>query len=204
MVAMELAVVLRLAAEASAAGLDPARDPIPACVATSCSRARPTRRPAARQARRGSSSTSQSRARGRGHQRERRRVDDDRRRAVLPDRRVREGAMRAYRIRVKGTWGHGSMPRRGQRGRAGRGRHREPGRSRADPPHAGHDPVPEHRRGRAARQRRPCGAGDRRRGRRAGPGDPRRPVRPARLDRPGRSSATRSAPTSSMPGSSTT
>ena len=52
--------------------------------------------------------------------------------------------------RVRGTWGHGSMPRERQRRGPGGGRHRAAGRPRPDPRHAGHGPLPRARRGRAA------------------------------------------------------
>ena len=111
MIALELGVVRLLAAEARAAGRDPASDPIPGLrrdvliTSTADEEAGGHRR-------RGLDRRAQARvaARGRGGQRVRWGRHDDRRPAPVPDPGRREGLQR-YRIHVRGTWGHGSMPR---------------------------------------------------------------------------------------------
>ena len=206
MVAMELAVVLQLAAEARAAGLR--------------SRPRPDPRPAPRRAlhlhrRRGGRGSGRRgldrgeptglAGRGRRHQRE-----WGRRPRPWPA----SGSTRsAWRRRAtpptgstsRGTWGHGSMPREDNAAVLAAAVDRTPGRPRGDPPDAGHGPIPRIGRGCAAGRSGPRRASARRRRRRPHPGHPRRPVRRGvTRSRSGRCCATRSARTSSTPGSSTT
>ena len=155
LVAMELAVVRQLAAEARAAGLDPARDPIPGLrrdVLFTCTADEEAGGQAA--ARAGSSRTAPEWLRGGGrHQRVRRRVHDGRRRAVLPDPGRGEGLSPPTGSTSSGTWGHGSMPREDNAVVLAAAVDRAPGRTGPDPAHARHDPVP-----RGMRRRRSAGA----------------------------------------------
>ena len=161
---MELGVVRLLAAEARAAGLDPARDPIPGLrrdVLFTCTADEEAGRRRRRQVDR-RERPDWLRAAGRG-QRERWGVG----------RRWPAGASIRSRSRRRGspptgsacagTWGHGSMPRDRQRGRPGRGDRRTPRRAGTDPPDAGHGAVPPGRWPRSCRARPRHGPRDRRR-----------------------------------------
>ena len=111
MVAMELGVVRLLADEARAAGLDPARDPIPGLrrdVLFTCTADEEAGGPTARA---GSPSTGRSGcarpAPSTSAAASRRRSAGERFYPIQ----VAEKGYAAYRIHVRGTWGHGSMPR---------------------------------------------------------------------------------------------
>ena len=154
MVAMELGVVRLLAAEARAAGLDPARDPIPGLrrdVLFTCTADEEAGGIA------GAKWVAEHRPewlRAAGaRQRVRRRVGDGRRPPALPDPGRREGLRRLSHRRPRDV-GPRLDAARGQRRRPGRGRHRAPGRPGPDPGDAGHGPLPRARRGRAAAPRR--------------------------------------------------
>ena len=119
---MELGVVRLLVAEARAAGLDPARDPIPGLrrdVLFTCT----ADEEAGGDAGRGWIAENRPDwLRAAGGLNECGGVSVDRGRpADLPDPGRREGVRRRTGSSSRGTWGHGSMPRDGQRGRA-RGR----------------------------------------------------------------------------------
>ena len=127
MVAMELAVVLRLAPRPGPpAATRPRSDPRPAPRRpVHLHRRRGGRRPRRRRLDR--RAPARAAAGGRRHQRVRRRLDD-RRRACGSTRSA--WPRRATRLPdpVNGTWGHGSMPRDDNAVGPGRGRHRAPGR----------------------------------------------------------------------------
>ena len=85
--------------------------PSPACAATSCSRARPTRRPAVSTARSGSPSTAPT---GSARPAPSTSAAASRRpspAAASTRSRSPRRATPSYRLHVRGTWGHGSMPR---------------------------------------------------------------------------------------------
>ena len=132
MVALELAVIERLVAETRAAGLDPATRPDPRA---------PPRRPLHLRRRRGggrhatalagSSNTGRTGCARPGAVNECGGVSVTVGGRRLYPIQVAEKGFAPYRIHVRGTWGHGSMPRDRQRRRA-RGRGRPPaGRARA-------------------------------------------------------------------------
>ena len=157
MIAMELGVVRLLAAEARAAGLDPARDPIPGLrrdVLFTCTADEEAGGTI------GAKWVAEQRPEwvrgGRRRQRVRRRLGDRRRAPALPDPGRREGLRRLSHRRPRHV-GPRLDAARGQRGGPGGGRHRAPGGPRTDPHHAGHGPLPRARRGRPCRpRRRPC------------------------------------------------
>ena len=141
MVAMELGVVRMLASEARAAGLDPARDPIPGLrrdvlfTCTADEEAGGDRR--GEMDRRAPAGVA---ARGRGAQRVRRRLGDDRRASVLPDPGRGEGLRRLPDRRPRDVGPRLDAARRQRRG-ARRGRHRASRRPGPDPGDAGRWPA---------------------------------------------------------------
>ena len=112
MIAMELGVVRLLAAEARAAGLDPARDPIPGLrrdVLFTCTADEEAGGDRRREMVRGAPARLAPRAPGRVNECGGVSVTVAGRR--LYPIQVAEKGFAAYRIAVRGTWGHGSMPR---------------------------------------------------------------------------------------------
>ena len=142
MVAMELGVVRLLAAEARAAGLDPARDPIPGLrrdVLFTCTADEEAGGIA------GAKWIAEHRPdwlRAAGALNECGGVvGDDRRTAPLPDPGRREGFRRRTASHVSGTWGHGSMPREDNAAVLAASRHRAARRPGPDAGDAGDAPA---------------------------------------------------------------
>ena len=112
LVAMELSVMRLLAAEARAAGRDPATDPVPGLtrdVLFACDRRRGGRRP--RRDRGLVADTAPSWLRAAGAINESGAVATTSPAAASTRSGVAEKGYAVYRITVRGTWGHGSMPR---------------------------------------------------------------------------------------------